>query len=247
MEQFSEEDIHYVCGVLETNGFDVATNSVVTLYDITSMIEHCCSPNTTISFNKQLRIIVRAAIDIPKGHHITGSYIDPFQNERIRQTQLAVLKFFDCTCFRCQDPTDLGTHMGSLKCFHCKEGIMRTPTDIMSDYICLKCHDRVESVEVEQTLAKENDKLLALCHDVRAQEKYLKETRRYFTENHYLRFKTKMTLFPLYGECEGLEKLALDTLEKKIRMGEELLSIADKITPGNLFYDEVIICLEIYI
>lgn len=42
----------------------------------------------------------------------------------LRRDHLKQGKYFDCACPRCSDPTELGTHMSTMKCHKCDPGIV---------------------------------------------------------------------------------------------------------------------------
>jgi hypothetical protein len=55
-----------------------------------------------------------------------------------RRDHLKESKFFDCTCARCSDPTELGTYAGALKCPQCSTGVVLStaPLDRDADWQC---------------------------------------------------------------------------------------------------------------
>lgn len=69
-------------------------------------------------------MVVRAATAIPKGGMLYTSYAHTMDPTMLRREHLNLSKFFDCDCQRCADPTELGTHMSSLKCTKCDNGII---------------------------------------------------------------------------------------------------------------------------
>jgi len=69
-------------------------------------------------------VTVRAAVDIPKGEELHSSYTYSLWPTLVRREFLRESKYFECTCPRCADPTELGTHMSSLKCQRCDNGVI---------------------------------------------------------------------------------------------------------------------------
>jgi len=61
-----------------------------------------------------------------------------FQGTLKRRDHLKESKFFDCTCVRCSDPTELGTYAGALKCPQCSTGVVLStaPLDRDADWHC---------------------------------------------------------------------------------------------------------------
>lgn len=61
---------------------------------------------------------------ITKGSTLYTSYAHTLDPTMLRREHLNLSKFFECDCARCADPTELGTHMSSLKCTKCDNGII---------------------------------------------------------------------------------------------------------------------------
>lgn len=55
-----------------------------------------------------------------------------------RRDHLKESKFFDCTCARCSDATELGTYAGALKCPQCDTGVVisTAPLNRDADWCC---------------------------------------------------------------------------------------------------------------
>lgn len=111
------------------------------------MIEHHCVANSTHSFTKDGKIVVRAAVPIPKGSRITLNYcLVPLWSTIKRRLFLFERKFFRCYCDRCKDPTEFGTYVGGIYCTRCPnlEGVLlaEDPLDCDSDWVCNKCSFR---------------------------------------------------------------------------------------------------------
>ena len=56
----------------------------------------------------------------------------------LRRENLLETKYFACACPRCSDPTELGTHMSSLKCNKCDNGIVLS-LDSLGKYLVPRC------------------------------------------------------------------------------------------------------------
>lgn len=70
------------------------------------------------------RVTVRAALDVNKGEELYSSYTYSLWPTLVRREFLRESKYFDCTCARCSDKTELGTHCGTLKCQRCDNGVI---------------------------------------------------------------------------------------------------------------------------
>lgn len=131
--RFSEDLIHFVCGVLETNAFatpDAFGYEIRCLYPKASLLLHSCAPNVghyifkNLESNMGNRLYVRAMVKIAKGEELLLTYSQTLWPTLFRRAFLKEGKFFDCSCRRCSDPTELGTHMSTLKCTQCDNGMV---------------------------------------------------------------------------------------------------------------------------
>ena len=80
------------------------------------MMNSSCTPNTQNSIDSDWVCRVRAVRKISKGEEITDTYVSTMANTLYRRRQLKALKYFDCDCKRCADPTELGSHFSTLVC-----------------------------------------------------------------------------------------------------------------------------------
>lgn len=130
-DRFPEELIHFVCGILEVNAFAAQNRmgyEVRCLYPKTGLLAHSCVPNVRHCIfgksetNRDYHVYVRAAVKLDKGQEILLSYTHTLAPTLFRRAHLREGKFFDCSCPRCSDPTELGTHLSTLKCGKCDNG-----------------------------------------------------------------------------------------------------------------------------
>ncbi|KAK8749838.1 hypothetical protein OTU49_015582 [Cherax quadricarinatus] len=121
LEQFDTEIIEKVLGIIDTNGFEIRLpdSSILGVYATASMLEHDCVTNTHRTFDADLNLVVRAAIPIKRGDHLTSCYTDPLTTTATRQEHLRSSKYFICRCKRCVDPTELKTYVSALICADC--------------------------------------------------------------------------------------------------------------------------------
>lgn len=90
------------------------------------------------------RIRLRTTLKIPTGGELYASYTHSLLPTMLRREHLLEGKNFACACPRCSDPTELGTHMSSLKCNKCDNGII-LPLDSLGItiyayiYVCYIC------------------------------------------------------------------------------------------------------------
>ena len=112
------------------------------------------SSNTKTIVTHDLKLEIIAQTKISAGEEITNPYMSTDKPTYIRRPYLREKWFFDCTCSRCSDPTELGSHMSSLLCTRSKcrgSAVPSHPLDYQSDWVCLSCGavtclDRVQSV-----------------------------------------------------------------------------------------------------
>ncbi|KAK7084159.1 hypothetical protein SK128_004824 [Halocaridina rubra] len=121
MEQFDADQIQKILGIVDTNGFEIRLpdSSILGVYPQGSMIEHDCIANTHRTFDADLNLVVRSAIPVRRGDHLTSCYTDPLTTTAARLDHLRSSKYFTCRCVRCVDPTELKTFTSALKCSAC--------------------------------------------------------------------------------------------------------------------------------
>jgi len=259
LKEYSEDLIDTVLGIFLVNDFEInakigedewssaSNDSIRGLFQIASIPNHDCVANTVHQFGpleENFRMIVRASRDIKKGEEITHSYVDTQEPFLIRQELLNLGKFFHCLCARCSDPTELETYSSALKCPACKEPVITTSTkDLKADWACTKCkkvfpHLKISNVTAaikeESELLEYDKEHLELC-DIPAHEAFLKKFSPILYPKHVLLIKAKYTLAKMYGRMSGYEadKLSNEQLLRKQALCEEVLSVLNKIMPGQ--------------
>lgn len=142
-DRFSQELIHFACGVLEINAFAAHNRygyEMRCLYPKTALLSHSCVPNVRHSIfakseiNDDYQIYVRAATKLEKGQELLLSYTHTLAPTLLRRAHLREGKFFDCSCARCADPTELGTNLSSLKCSKCDNGWVLSSNPLGKDF-----------------------------------------------------------------------------------------------------------------
>lgn len=111
------------------------------------------SHKSIIYLSRERSAIIAAhfAIDTSRGEHLSTMYTHALWSTRARREHLLATKYFACRCRRCADPTELGTHLGTLNC-PCKNGLMlpNDPLNPNTDWSCDTCPGTVTSAEVAQ-------------------------------------------------------------------------------------------------
>ena len=77
---------------------------------------------------------VRAATKIAKGCEITTTYTLTLAGTLYRRRHLLDSKYFQCTCLRCSDPTELGSQFSTILCQQCKKGYV-TSIDSLNETV----------------------------------------------------------------------------------------------------------------
>ncbi|XP_015588255.1 protein msta [Cephus cinctus] len=248
LERFSEDDIQMACGILEINAHEVRTPTgcvARALYPKTAMMNHCCVSNTSHSIlPDSYRLRLRTTVDIPKGGELYGSYTHSLLPTMIRREYLLQGKHFACACARCSDPTELGTHMSSLKCNKCDNGLV-LPLDSLDPECMWKCthcefstsgqavrkvfeiiHNHVENVEMISGADG--------ADAIQERENVIKKYRSVLHPRHAFLTILRHSLTQMYGRVDEylLDDLPDVVLEHKVDMCRILLQVLDVIEPG---------------
>lgn len=146
-------------------------------------------------------------------------------------------KYFRCECTRCADPTELGTHLSSLKCQSCLIGclIQTSMHSQQSKWTCLNCNT-IESNE------KINDILCEIRHQVNNSGSHMEHIEliidkyaRVLHPNHYLLIEMKQKLAAIIrhmGEVNGAFAVSVKLLKRKIELCKEIAPLLDILQPG---------------
>merc|ERR1712079_58684 len=206
------------------------------LYQIASIPNHDCMANTTHTFaslEDSFRMTVTAARDIVKGEEITHSYVEAQEPFLARQELLKMGKFFQCSCSRCSDPTELKTYSSSLLCPapKCRTIIGGAPVitknvkDLSSDWSCTKCDKLFPVAKISNVCGaiKEHAERLEYNKErpeecgIAAHEAFLKKYKPVLHPNHVTLIRVKYNLAKMYGRMDGFEanNLSAELLERK--------------------------------
>ncbi|XP_030757180.1 SET domain-containing protein SmydA-8-like isoform X2 [Sitophilus oryzae] len=245
LTEFTEEEIHTICGILEVNAFEIGQQGVNIrgLYPTSFLLSHDCVPNTNHTDHEDTyQLTIRASTDILEGQPITLSYAYTLQSTQKRREQLLENKFFECRCKRCSDPTELGTYVGALHCPKCDNGLVLcdNPLDLESPWSCTN----VRNVCPGYSLSAHSHKLLINrisneaesidSNDIDALEHFLQKYRNVLHSSHYLCLGVKVTLSQVYGRIPGylVHELSEKQLMRKRDICYEILKVFDVIEPG---------------
>lgn len=244
LKEFSEDEIHTICGILEVNCFEIGQEvNIRGLYPTAFLMSHDCVPNTNHNDEEiNYFLTVRASTKIPEGHAVTLSYAYTLQNTLKRREHLLDNKFFECYCKRCSDPTELGCYSAALLCPKCKTGVVLcdNPLDFDSSWSCTNSSKKCPGYTIParsmklllNRITQEVDQIDN--NDVVAMEQFLNKYRNVLHPTHYINLGIKISLSQLYGKIKGylIHELSNEVLERKIDVCREVLEVLDIIEPG---------------
>ncbi|CAH0400982.1 unnamed protein product [Chilo suppressalis] len=248
-DRFDKELAQRVCGILEVNSVEVPSRggfSIRAIYPRLAIAAHSCVPNIVHSIlQNDYEVRVRAAVPIKSGDMLQLCYTYALSPTLVRQDYLLESKFFKCECARCADPTELGTHLSTLKCQKCDNGVIMAsnPLDAEGEWNCTekKCEFKTSSAAMRKMLAvvqAEVDQLDALPpgpQSIEQREAVLNKYKSVFHPRHSLLISIKHALAQLYGRVEGYEidELPDIVLERKAEFCRLLLTTLDVVMPGE--------------
>ncbi|CAK1555495.1 unnamed protein product [Leptosia nina] len=240
---FDEKDIHTVCGILEVNAFEVGGSgaNARALYDAAFLLAHDCTPTTTHTDSEKAPgrpLTVRASISHKAGDVISLCYAYTLQGTLKRREHILLSKFFECSCKRCSDPTELGTYASAFRCPKCAGRILSTaPLEPLAPWRCTDngCFYTMTSGGVQAMLKRLTDEFEQIdANDVDGFEKFLHKYRNVLHDNHYLCLSALHSLSQLYGKIAGymIHEMPEEQLHRKIDICRDLMKVFDVIEPG---------------
>lgn len=248
LDRFSEEFIQTVCGILDVNTFEVRTTkgySARGIYPTVAMMNHSCVSNTSHTISPvDYRIRLRTTLKVPAGGELYASYTHSLLPTMLRREYLLEGKYFTCACSRCSDPTELGTHMSSLKCTKCDNGIILPldSLDIGSTWNCTHCNFTTNGqavLKILRIIQAEVDAAEAISGADGADAIYQRETvvkkyRSVLHPRHAFPTMLRHSLTQMYGRIDEylLDDLPDVVLEHKVDMCRLLLQVLDVVEPG---------------
>ncbi|XP_058831529.1 SET domain-containing protein SmydA-8 isoform X2 [Topomyia yanbarensis] len=239
-EEFSESEIHTVCGIIEVNSFQIGQNDVHAraLYPEAFYIMHDCTPNTSHTDDPESNILsIRLTKDLKAGDPLTLSYAYTLQGTLKRRQHLYNSKFFWCRCERCSDPTEFGTNCSSLKCPKCPAGLVisTNPLEQNAEWECISCKHMISSKVVAHLLDRLFKEVDAIDgNNIELYEKFIDKYKSILHFNHYLFLSAKHSLCQLYGKISGylIPEMSLQQIKQKETLCRDLLSVVDLYEPG---------------
>lgn len=229
----SSEIVHHLCGVLDTNAFDVGLDNSGrgrAVFAAAAMMNHSCVPNAQWWFS-QGKMIVRAAVDIEKGRPVLINYTQTLWGTRVRGALLSGCKMFTCSCERCLDPTELGSHLSFVCCHTCHD-VMQLPTDLHKDWECLTCGSSVASTTVEAMVRAGATTLSHLQEEAPAAvSATVQHLGRVLGPQHYIVAQAKQCFLEVIFRSQ-LSEVPAEHLEEAVSAAQQLTALLQVLEPG---------------
>ncbi|CAB3234455.1 unnamed protein product [Arctia plantaginis] len=254
---FSEEEIMRCIGILQINCHEVPLQEpdYVALFERISMAEHNCRANCNKSFTSSGEIVLYGGVNISPGTHITVCYTDPMWGTEARRHHLADSKFFECTCERCSDVTELGTMFSAVKCKKkdCK-GYLLPETFIVPIlhktknpnpetrnldnklWYCNSCKDNVSDGIMQQLLQDIGREIRIMPkEDPSACERFINHCSTYLHPSHYYMIDVSLALAQMIGQEEeqGLAMVSDDRLLLKTQLCKKIPDLLQTLAPAE--------------
>jgi len=245
-ERFSSEQVHRASGVLMTNttsltlpeaGYGRAT----ALYPVFSMMNHSCAANTKTLMNREdLSQEVIAQVGIKEGEEVSNCYTRTNLAPTSRRRQLLRSKwFFDCVCKRCQDPSELGSHLSSLQCQRARCGgpvLPVNPVNSLADWRCTDCDSKLSHDEVTASIVAAEaliEERLPGESEVDHHERTIHALSPILHPNNWLMVQLKQELGLLYGSSVNLwSNLSRPAKERKVQLCQQVVDVLSIVEKG---------------
>ena len=183
----------------------------------------CYILNWVLSLYKKLRIIWRHYSFFPQG-----------TDERRQMLKMG--KYFDCTCERCSDPTELQSHMSSIICASCagnnREGGFIVKKD--NEWKCTQCEHTIKNEYVESIIERAKEQIFHAQGDIYHYELLLAKLSRILHRNHYLMIDLKQNIAAILRSIihNLAQRPGRKVYERKVRLCQEIMIVLQIVQPG---------------
>ncbi|XP_055600242.1 SET domain-containing protein SmydA-8-like [Uranotaenia lowii] len=243
-----EDDLQRVCGIFDVNAFEIRgswdgegvslkNNVIRGLYPKTALITHGCVTNTMISVDNNYNLRLYATVPIGKDDMMLYNYTRCLFGTPDRREHLLKGKYFICSCRRCQDPTELGTHLSSIRCTKNKQcDGLSSYHESNAKWECNKCGGVLESDYAQQVTADAKNDILNCTPTIENLEKLISKHSDKLNPSHSLVLEAKQLLAgELRRVCHSPAELCRSlrqTQASKLKICEEILLILRILEPG---------------
>ncbi|XP_004517860.1 uncharacterized protein LOC101458132 [Ceratitis capitata] len=238
----THELLHTLCWRIDANAFEVAAsdgNTLKGVYVCCAQLPHNCVPNTVVTIDEEFHLKLYASVRIRAGDIIYNSYTNPLMGTSQRQHELRLTKGIECTCARCSDPLELGTHMSSLKCQQCATGFVVCTGPIRDgkrsgEWKCTSCGATMDTAMVKELLVDVGEALLETNSELLAYESLLDKYGGRFHQNHFVLVEIKQNIAAILRAIlmNPMCVPGQDLLERKLQLCEELMPLVRTVLPG---------------
>ncbi|XP_031622416.1 SET domain-containing protein SmydA-8-like isoform X2 [Contarinia nasturtii] len=246
----TDDFLQKICGILDVNTFEFRTQHfeefpVRGLFTQAALLAHDCIGNTLITVDNNKVLKVFASVDIKEGEIIYNNYTASLYGTEARQEHLTKGKYFECECRRCNDPTEFGTHLSSVKCQSCTMGyIIRM--NCKTTWKCLNCNTNVANEKIQLILRDIRIEVQQMRPNIEHIDLLIAKYTKILHPNHYLLIEMKQKLAAVIrhmsasaydiainaytndSKISPLENL----LQRKIDLCKEFIPLLQILTPG---------------
>ena len=259
---FSKDEVRRALGVLEVNCYEVMNRGGAGMracYPIGSLLSHSCVANSTHVWSEEApwTNTCIAMVDLEAGEEVLTSYQHATMCTLRRRSELAAGWYFSCTCNRCLDPTELGSHMNTLVCPDCGQPTLLprqvgpipipqwkdhppsppTVNDHLEEWIC-PCGYVLSSIKVRTKVDDLLDKVKTLSvsdrYNIPAWLALEEELRKVVHPQHEVRCDLAKWLVPILARAPGTPTTAFPDhqIELKLDLAQALLAVLQIVEPG---------------
>ncbi|EDW35987.1 GL17552 [Drosophila persimilis] len=232
--------VQRLLGILDVNVYEIRApeqgGAMRGLYRRAALFAHSCMPNLETAIDDERRIKVFANRQIAAGEILYICYTSVLLGNEERRHILKTGKCFDCSCARCQDPTELGTHMSSFICSGCacSGGYIVRQLETGTWQCLLNPEHTLKPEFVSNMLERAKEEIFHARGDIYRLELLLVKMSRLLHGNHYLMLDLKQNIASVLRQI--LQNMAHSpsrkVYERKIRVCQELLLVLKVVAPG---------------
>lgn len=224
-----------ICGVFDVNSFEIRApdglGCLRSIFPYAALLAHDCTANSIVSIDNNFQMKMLANRPIKSGEMVTNCYTNPLWGTAKRRESLLVGKYFNCMCKRCEDSSELGSHMSSLLCPSCTDGALIIKN---FNWRCVECNTIEDPIKVEELVADAEVSVKESEGNLRLLETTLRKYSKVLHTNHHLLVDLKQNV------CAILRKLIMnpafnpnvELLQRKAQLCGEILDVLKIVQPG---------------
>lgn len=140
-------------------------------------------------------------------------------------------RHMECQCFRCLDPTELNTHMSTVKCKQCPDGFS---VCTQGKWLCMQCNAITDAATVQKILIQASEDIANASGDVMAYEELLNRYAPEFHPNHFLMIDIKQNIATILRAIliNSMRDPNKEVLRRRLDLCEEILPVVKVLIPG---------------